>query len=154
MTITEVVLIVLLVVNMIMLFMNLSVYRDNHSIKLLIGQMHGALGNTISRIQAQEMYLQKLGNAFSEFTELIERIAERIESVDNSRNFGVGMYRTIDGKYTAPSLEKLIEKIKKDGVENEYLSEEELDGLRQLFEENDDEDVDDDNEFNPDEGKF
>lgn len=153
MTITEVVLIVLLVVNMIMLFMNLSVYRDNHSIKLLIGQMHSALGNTISRIQAQEMYLQKLGNAFSEFTELIERIAERIESIDNPRTLGAGMFRTIDGKYAAPSLEKLIEKIKKDGAEGEYLSEDELDGLRQLFEENDDEDVDD-NEFNPDEGKF
>jgi hypothetical protein len=63
------------------------------------------------------------------------------------------MFRTIDGKYAAPSLEKLIEKIKKDGAEGEYLSEDELDGLRQLFEENDDEDVDD-NEFNPDEGKF
>lgn len=154
MTIAEVVLIILLVVNVIMLFMNMSVYRDNHSIKLLIGQMHGALGNTITRIQAQEMYLQKLGNAFSEFTNLTERIAERIESIESPRNFSTGIFRTIDGKYAAPSLEKLIEKIKKDGAEGEYLSEEELDGLRQLFEENDDEDVDDDNEFNPDEGKF
>lgn len=154
MTIAEVVLIILLVVNVIMLFMNMSVYRDNHSIKLLIGQMHGALGNTISRIQAQEMYLQKLGNAFSEFTELTERIAERLEN-DNIRNASMGMFRTIDGKYSAPSLEKLIEKIKKDGNENEYLSEDELDGLRSLFEEtNDIDDDEDDNEFNPEEGKF
>lgn len=148
------VLIILLVVNVIMLFMNMSVYRDNHSIKLLIGQMHGALGNAIGRIQAQEMYLQKLGNAFSEFTEITERIAERLEN-DNIRNVSMGMFRTIDGRYSASSLEKLIEKIKKDGNENEYLSEDELDGLKKLFdEENNNNDEDEDDDFNPDEGKF
>jgi HAMP domain-containing protein len=152
MTITETVLIILLVVNVIMLSMSMSIYRDNHTIKLLIGQMHSALGNVINRIHAQEVYLQKLGTAFTEFTELMERIADRIELVESSRNFNTGMYRTIDGRYTASTLEKLIEKIKKDGTERDYLSDEELEGLRQLFEENDEED--DDNEFNPEEGKF
>lgn len=150
MTLTEVVLVISVVLNLVMLFVVLSIYRDSSLTKLLIGQIHGALGNVASRVHAQETYLQKLGSAFSDFTNLMESVAEKIEMVTNMRQGSV--YRTMDGKYAASSLQDLIEKIRKDGVENEYLSEEELEGLRQLFADDDDEN--DDNEFNPDKGKF
>jgi len=149
MTVTETVFIVSAVLNVVVLFILLSMYRDTNATKLLIGQIHGALGNVASRVHAQEAYLQKLGSAFSDFTNLMESVAEKIEMVTNMRQGSV--YRTMDGKYAASSLQDLIEKIRKDGVESEYLSEEELEGLRQLFA---DDDEDDENDFNPEQGKF
>lgn len=148
MNINETVLIVLLVINIIGVFINLSVYRDNNTIKLLMNQMHGAIGTLVGRMQAQEQYLQRLGNAFSDFTNIMESIADKIEHV--APPSGIGMFRTIDGKYSATSLQELMDKIKKDGREGEYLSDDEIEGLRQLFEDDDE----DDNEFNPEQGKF
>lgn len=152
MTVTETVFIVSTVLNVIGLFIMFSIYRDTNITKVLIGQMHGALGNIGAKIHAQESYLQKLGNAFSDFTNLMENVAEKIEMVISTRQGS--MYRTIDGKYAATSLQDLIEKIKKDGMEGEYLSEEELEGLRRLFEDDADRFDDDENDFNPEQGKF
>lgn len=148
MTLIEVVLVISLVLNLVATFIVLSMYRDTTMTKMLIGQIHGALGNIAGKVHTQEAYLHKLGNAFSDFTNLMENIAEKMDTFGQPHNTGI--FRTVDGKYAATSLEKLIEKIKKDGVENEYLSEEEIDGLRKLFEDDDS----DDDEFNPEEGKF
>lgn len=151
MTLTEVVLVISVAFNITTMFVVLSMYRDMGLMKMLIGQIHGALGNVAGKVHTQEAYLQKLGNAFSDFTNLMESVAEKIDMAANIRQGSV--YRTMDGKYAASSLQDLIEKIRKDGVENEYLSEEELEGLRQLFSDDDDDDSDE-NEFNPDKGKF
>lgn len=148
MTVSETVLVVLTVVNVIGLFINLSVYKDNNTIKILMTQMHGALGTAVGRLQAQEQYLQRLGSAFSDFTNLMESIAEKIEQASSPS--GMGIFRTIDGKYSASSLQDLIEKIKQDGREGEYLSDDEIEGLRKMFENDDD----DENDFNPEQGKF
>jgi hypothetical protein len=53
------------------------------------------------------------------------------------------LYKTTDGKYSAHTVDELIEKIKKDGAGDDYFDEEELDKLKRLF---DTEDDDSDNE--------
>ena len=115
----------------------------------------------------QESNLQKVGTSFAEFTNIMEVLVDRFEMTSDGRglNSKLGMmYRTLDGKYAAESLEDLINKIKKDGTEDNYLSTDELDNLRKMFETTDNpfddtdfDDVDDDgdeDEFNPDQGKL
>lgn len=153
MTITETVLLLVGILNLILLIINLSMFKDLTSIKILIGQIHAGLGQVGAKLQSQEVYMQKLGSSFTEFTNIIE---DALDKLDFPWNMMQGkpsaMFKTIDGKYTATTLEDLIEKIKKDGVESNYLSQDELNNLRRLFDTDDDEDEDDD--FNPNKGKF
>ncbi len=158
--------IVLGIINLMLLFFVFSLFKDNSALKLLITQMHAGLGNLSTRILNQDAYLQKVGASFAEFTTIMEDLVERMDSPEHMMgpNPKLGMmYRTLDGKYAAGSLEDLINKIKKDGTQESYLSPEELSDLRKMFDgedasplddeetEFDDEDEDDDT-FNPDKG--
>lgn len=154
--------VVLGIINLMLLFFVFTLFKDNSALKLLVTQMHVGLGNLTGRIINQESYLQKVGTTFSEFTGIME---ELVDKFDNSPftfnpNSKMGMmYRTLDGKYAAASLEDLINKIKRDGNETEYLSTEELDDLRKMFETsddpfNDDDEFDDTDDFNPEQGKL
>ena len=129
----------LVLVNFIVLIGLVLLIRDIVSIKLLSTQVHNALGNVVGRMQQQDIYLNKLGNAFSQFTSLIEGVVDKINDQDMMGPRQGMLYRTIDGKYAASSLEDLVNKIKTDGAEDNYLSKDEIDDLRRLFEDDDDE---------------
>lgn len=156
--------VVLGIINLMLLFFVFTLFKDNSALKILVTQMHVGLGNLTGRIVNQESYLQKVGTTFSEFTGIMEEMVEKLDaSLMFSPNSKMGMmYRTLDGKYAAQSLEELINKIKKDGKENNYLSDDEIDELRNMFEssdedfrmDNDDDDNFDDDQFNPGTGKL
>lgn len=161
--------VVLGIINLMLLFFVFTLFKDNSALKLLVTQMHIGLGNLTTRILNQEAYLQKVGNSFAEFTNIMEELVDRFEMGSEIRgpNSKMGMmYRTLDGKYAAGSLEDLISKIKKDGTEDNYLSTDELDHLRKMFETTDspfdytdiddvdEDDGEDEDEFNPDQGKL
>lgn len=129
----------LVLVNFIVLIGLILLIRDIVSIKLLSTQVHNALGNVVGRMQQQDIYLNKLGNAFGQFTSLIEGMVDKMNDQDMMGPRQGMLYRTIDGKYAASSLEDLVNKIKNDGAEDNYLSKDEIDDLRRLFEDDDDE---------------
>lgn len=160
--------VVLGIINLMLLFFVFTLFKDNSALKLLVTQTHIGLGNLTTRILNQESYLQKVGTTFSEFTNIMEELVDKFDNSAYSFNpnskMGM-MYRTLDGKYAAKSLEDLISKIKQDGTEDDYLSTDELNNLRKMFEsadnpfdnaDNDEdfEDDEDDDEFNPDQGKL
>jgi hypothetical protein len=123
--------------------------------KLLTQQLHQAMAGLAARAQQQEIIMHKLAASFNEFTNLIGTVVDRLEDfplMGMPPMKGGMLYRTLDGKYAAPSLEDLINKIKKDGTETNYLSEEEIEQLRRMF--NEDEEDNSDDDFNPDKGKF
>jgi len=138
------------IVNIILLFINLSIFKDLILMKVLITQMHNLLGVMGNKLQSQENYLHKIGNAFTEFTTLIENITDKLNSRGPFGMMGT-MYKTMDGKYAASSLEELVDKIKADGNEDNYLSSDELEELRRMFDDDGDDD-DDDDSFNPNKG--
>jgi len=144
-------------INIILLFLCLSLYKDIISVKLLTQQLHQAMAGLAMRNQQQEILLQKLSNSFNEFTNLMGNVVDRLDDfplMGMPPMKGGGMvYRTLDGKYAGSSLEDLMKKIKDDGAEGNYLSEEEIEQLRRMFNEDDMED-DSDDDFNPDKGKF
>lgn len=153
MELLKIILVTSTVINFVLLFLILSMYKDNNAQKLLISQMHTALGTAIGKLHMQEMYLQKLGSAFSDFTDLMDGVVEKLNNpMAQFFNEKSALYKTLDGKYTATTIEDLIEKIKNDGMEDKYLSEDEIDNLRRMFESDDD--LDDEDDFNPDKGKF
>lgn len=154
------VLIVVGIVNIILLFINLSVYRDVSNFKLLLSQAHAGIAGLSQKLNSQENFLNRLGSAFSDLTNSLESMSEKFQFMLESGPRMGSMYRTIDGKYSASSLEDLLNKIKDDNVEEKYLSSDEMDALRKLFhkeEMENDEDIqddDDDDTFNPNTGKF
>lgn len=144
-------------VNLILLFLCLSLYKDIISMKLLTQQLHQAMAGLATRAHQQEVILHKISGSFNEFTHLVGNVVDRLDDVSmfspNMNMMKSGMlYRTLDGKYAGSSLEDLLNKIKKDGAESNYLSEEEIEQLRRMFSQDEEEDSDDD--FNPDKGKF
>lgn len=149
----EVIVIVSLIINAFCLGLIISMGKDAATQKLLTSQMYSAVTTLTTRIAEQSSYLQKIGSTMSELTNLLDDLVFQINNKINMMGHPGMMYRTMDGKYSAQSLEELIGKIKRDGVEDNYLSEDEINGLRKLFE---DEDTDDNmnDDFNPDKGKF
>jgi hypothetical protein len=142
MTGIEIVAVVSVVSNVICLGLLHSLTKDSVAQKLLISQMHAGMGNVAGRVVEQTAYLQKVGNTLTEFTSVLDNLVDKISSPQ------MGMlYRTLDGKYSARSLEGLINEIKRDGTEENYLSEDEMKNLRKLFE--DDDEDDEDETFNP-----
>lgn len=101
--------------------------------KVQIQQMHVGLSTTLSKLFTIEQLLAKIGNGFTEFIGLAENM---MDSGTGSSNKVV--YKTTDGKYTARTVDELIEKIKKDGNSDEYFSDEELDKLKKMFDPEDD----------------
>lgn len=153
------VLIVVGIVNIILLFINLSMFRDISNFKLLLNQMHSGLGGLSQKLNSQENFLNRLGSAFSDLTNSLEGMSEKLQfMIETSAPRMGSMYRTIDGKYSATSLEDLLSKIKEDNVEDKYLSPDELDNIRKLFQKeellDEDEEDNDDDIFNPEQGKF
>lgn len=139
---------VLITLVIVLLILTAVLLREVSNLKFTVLTLSPILQAVVNRQQMQEAYLQKLGNSFTEFTNMVGNLFEKL-----GEGFGPRYsreYRTMDGKFTARSLEELLGKIKDSGEENNYMSNDELDNLRKMF---DDED-DDDNTFNQKKGKF
>lgn len=139
MSITEVILVVSLVINVfsiIILFIN---FINVMNMKIQIQQMHVGLSTTLGKLFAIEQTLNKIGNGFTEFIRLTE---DMLDSVNGPN--GKVLYKTTDGKYVANTVDELIDKIKNDGNSDEYFSDEELDKLKKMFDP--EEDLNDDDE--------
>ena len=148
MSIIELLFAFLVVLNFGMLFILISLIKDLATMKLLVQQLHGVFGNVLTKLSSQELMLAKVGNAFNELTTLMGSVVDKLNFFDGPPMGSV--YRTMDGKFTGSTLEELIKKIQSAGQEQNYLSPEEVDGLRKLFEDDADEDDDeDDDTFNP-----
>jgi len=149
MTIVDVVLIVIGVLNIMFMTFMMSLIKDVVSIKLLITQLHTATSTLASRSINQELMINKLGQGFSEFVNLATSMIDKVEMAvmgGGSMLGGGRIYRTTDGKFTATSLDELMNKIKNSGKEEDYtpLTQDDMDKLRNLFEQSD-EDEDEDN---------
>lgn len=92
------------------------------------------------RLKEIETFCNKLGTSITELISLLESITKYIEQ-DNSHGVIDGVYKTLDGKYTANSIDELIRKIRNDdGSDSSELTQEDIDKMRKMFE---DEDKDD-----------
>lgn len=134
MTIVETVFVVCSVINVLMLFLVFYLVVNILHMKTYINQIHLGLGNAVGRLVGIEQNVLKLGNSFTEFIKMTEGMVDRMTD-DMQIN---QVYRTSDGKFSAKTLDELINKIRKSGDESEYFSDEEMDKLKNLFEQDED----------------
>lgn len=140
MTIMEVALVCSLVVNVFAIVLVFITFINVYTMKLQVQQMYVGLSTTVSKIFSIEQILAKISSGFTEFIQLTENMVDSANGPMNKV-----LYKTTDGKYAARSIDELIEKIKKDGNNEEYFSDEELDKLKKMFESDDDLDEEDEN---------
>jgi hypothetical protein len=100
------------------------------------------MSNLLNRSLLQEQILSKVALTLEEFVETAGQLLDQF-NMEGSGKVGQ-LYRTMDGKYSANTLEELVDKIKKNDDEGKYFQEEDMDKLRQLFEEDDDDDGEED----------
>lgn len=143
MTIVETVLVVSAVINVIQLLLVFVLFINSMSVKLQVQQMHAGLGNALSKLFGLEQITNKMATGFADFIKITEDLVDRVDEPRIGQ-----VYRTSDGKYSARTLDELIGKIKNDKNETEYFSDDELNNLRRLFEEDDD-DFDDEDNLHP-----
>lgn len=119
----------------------LKIYPDVLTTKINMQHFQAALGAVISKLNSIEGFNIKLGSSFSEFINMTGDMVDKIDDMLKPTG-GIPMYRTMDGKFSARSLDELLNKIKKANKESDYLSDEELNKLKELFnsEENDSDD--------------
>jgi hypothetical protein len=134
--ISQMVLVALTIFNVLILVLVFMMYVMMLNTKYQINQIHSAMTSIVTKLLGMEQVLGKVVTALSDLTEVNSEVFDQI-----SMNFGEGaignVYRTMDGKYSSNTLEGLIDKIKKDGKEKNYLTED-MDQLRELFESEDD----------------
>jgi len=128
------------------LWMIAGMWRDSLLTKQHLVELRTMVTGLNLRLLSHEKYFDKLGTGMNQLVSIYNN------SMDSSGYHT--MYRTMDGKYTAKSLDELMNKLQQDGVAKEYLSEEELEGFRRMFREYDrdndqDEDIGDEDN-NPD----
>jgi hypothetical protein len=103
------------------------------------------MGTIISRLLGMEHMLAKLGNSFTEF---INTTGDMIDKLSMMSMFPMGkVYKTSDGKFTASSIEDLMDKVKNSKKDADYFSDDELDNLKKLFEVNEEDDDDDEDDY-------
>lgn len=140
MTITEVVLVISLVVNLFGIVLLFLSFLNIYNMKIQVQQMHVGLSTTLSKLFTIEQILAKIGNGFTEFIHLTENMMDQVNGPMNKV-----LYKTTDGKFTARTIDELIDKIKKDGNSEEYFSDDELDKLKKMFDSDDDFDEEEEN---------
>lgn len=140
MNITEVALVISLVVNLFGIILLFLTFLNVYNMKIQTQQIHVGLSTTLSKLFAIEHILTKLGNGFTEFIRLTENMVDQVNSPGHKV-----LYKTTDGKFTARTIDELIDKIKKEGNSNDYFSDEELDKLKKMFDSEDDFDEEEDN---------
>jgi hypothetical protein len=137
---TEWVILISTLINVLLLFLVYSMHN-----KVLTGAVHtqnllNGISSMVHRMAVLEHNLHKLSSAFTDFVDATGSLVDKIQMMNNMTM--EGMYRTMDGRYSARTIEELINKIRKDNNESTYFNEDELDKLRQMFSDNDDEEED------------
>jgi hypothetical protein len=154
MSIIEVLAVILAVINVILLFLLFNVYKEVSRLYLYIKQTHDAQGSIVAKLLGIEAVLGKVAAGFAEMVGATE---DMMDKLDMTFMGPPQMYQTTDGKYTAPSIDELIKKIRKDSLEQKYFSDEDLLNLKSMFSENEkeffDNDADDVEEDEEDERK-
>lgn len=140
MSVIELLLAAVIISNIILLFIVISLVRDLVTMKMMIQQVHMAFGNVMNKLSGHDILLAKIGNAFNELTTTLGNVVDKLTMLESFPPHMGSLYRTMDGKYTGSTLEELIKKIQASGEEQSYLSQDELDSLRRLFEDEDDDD--------------
>lgn len=138
-----VILVLLLFISILNLGLLFRIYNDSVSTKHTVSQLHAGMVASISKLGALETMNIKLGSSFNEF---INMTGDMVDKIDDMMRFPSGMhqmFRTMDGKFSARTIDELIEKIKKANKESDYLSDDELKKLKDLFDNSNDEDDDD-----------
>lgn len=145
MAITELVLVVSCVINILLLVLVFLNYKEILTTRSSIKESHVVLLATLSKVQNLEHLSNKIGTTLSEFINLTGNVVDRLETmIDNSRS--KHFYKTSDGRYTATSLEELMNKIKDSDDGSKYFSDDELDKLRDMFGDEGDDDLEDDDD--------
>jgi arsenate reductase-like glutaredoxin family protein len=142
MTVTIMVIVILAIFNILTLLLTFGVYVIVLNTKFHTSQVQNAMTVLVNKTLAVESTLSKLTSSFTEYIEIATEVADKISMIVPEEG---QVYRTMDGAYSATSLDELINKIKKDGKVEKYLSED-MDQLTKLFEEDMSDDDDDDEE--------
>jgi hypothetical protein len=133
------------VINIFLLILLFLTYTNLISIKIYITQLHTGMASILGKLLSVEQMVNKLGVNFTDFInttgDMIDKFAIMQSSQHNS-----SVYKTTDGKFTAASIDDLINKIKKAGSESDYFSDDELNKLKKMFDLDDDYLDDDDDE--------
>ena len=143
----ETVVVVIGVINILLLTLTFLTYTSLISAKVHINQMHVGMATILGKVMSLEVVTSKMAAGFTEVIALTEDMISRTEM--RSGGYSAQLFKTKDGKYTAKTLDELLNKIKEDDAESEYFSDSDLDKLRELFGddwEDDDEDDTLDNE--------
>jgi hypothetical protein len=141
MSITEVLLVVSAVVNVLTILLAFGIFIYILNVKNQIQHIYQAMSTVLMKLFTLEQLTSKIGNSFADFIKLTEDAFDFSKDPKN-----VTLYKTTDGKYSAKTIDELIDKIKKDGSGEEYFNDEELDKLKRLFDNEDDDDLDNDEE--------
>jgi hypothetical protein len=137
MSITDVILVMSAVISTLTAALTFLLFVYTLNIRNQVQQIYQSMSTVLMKLFALEHTTVKLASGFTDFIKLTE------EAFDGQSPKGSVLYKTTDGKYSAHTVDELIEKIKKDGAGDDYFDEEELDKLKRLF---DNEDDDSDNE--------
>jgi hypothetical protein len=140
MSVIELLLAGVIILNIVLLFVLISLVRDLVAMKMMVQQVHSAFGAVMNKLGSHDILLAKIGNAFNELTSTMGNVVDKLTMLEQFPPQMGSLYRTMDGKYIGSTLEDLIKKIQASGEEQTYLSPDELDGLRKLFDDDDDDD--------------
>jgi len=145
MSVFETVVVVIGIMNVLLLILTFLMYTNLISAKVHINQMHVGMASILGKVISLESVTAKMAAGFTEVVGLTEDMIGRMDIP--SGGYSNQVYKTKDGKYTAKTLDELLNKIKEDDAESEYFSDADLDKLRDLFENDDEEDdtLDDEN---------
>jgi len=142
MSVIEAVVVISAVLNILLIVLVFLMYTSLISIKMQINQMHIGMSTMLSKLLMLENITSRIATGFTEFIDATGDMLDKIDFMVNGPSPRV--YKTSDGKFVAGSVEELMNKIKGSDAAGEYFSEDEINKLRNLFEENDEDDDDDD----------
>lgn len=133
------------VINIFLLVLLFLTYTNLISIKIYINQLHTGMASMLGKLLSVEQMVNKLGMSFTEFINTTGDMIDKFALMQTSGHSG-SVYKTTDGKFTAASIDDLLNKIKKAGSESDYFSDDELNKLKKMFDSDDDylDDEDDD----------
>jgi hypothetical protein len=136
----ETVVIVMGIVNILVLLLTFLMYTHFISAKVHISQMHVGMSSLLGKVMSLEIVTAKMAAGFTEVIALTEDVIGRLDMPTGG--YSTQVYKTKDGKYTAKSLDELLNKIREDEAESEYFSDTEIDKLRDMFDDDDDDSED------------
>lgn len=135
MSILELVVVVCAVACVLSLILNFIMYAYLSSMRVHITQLHAGMGSMLGKILGIEQLTVKLATGMSEFIDATGELVDRVDMMMGNKS---AAYRTADGKYSANTLEELINKIREDQSSDDYFSDDDIKKLRDLFEDDDD----------------